>query len=109
MQEETIERKIKKVLRKLLSYKPQKVILFGGAARGELNDSGDIDFLMIKNTSLRFHEREREVKRYLRGLCLNRPLDIVVYTPEEFEKAKKEGRFFLEQILKEGKVLYETK
>lgn len=35
------------------------------------------------------------------------PVDLIVYTPKEFFRAKKESRMFLEEILTGGKVVYE--
>jgi hypothetical protein len=35
------------------------------------------------------------------------PVDIVVETPKEIEKALKSGDFFIQEILERGKVLYE--
>jgi hypothetical protein len=35
------------------------------------------------------------------------PVDILVKTPKEIEKALKSGDFFLKEILTRGKVLYE--
>lgn len=36
-------------------------------------------------------------------------LDILVYTPEEFEQMIQEGRGFILRVLEEGKVLYEKR
>lgn len=37
----------------------------------------------------------------------NFTIDILVYTPDEFQKMVSEGNPFLEHVLKEGKVIYE--
>jgi len=37
----------------------------------------------------------------------NFAIDILVYTPDEFQKMVSEGNPFLEHVLKEGKVIYE--
>ena len=37
------------------------------------------------------------------------PMDVVVYTPREFEGLQKNGSAFLKKILAEGKILYEKK
>ena len=36
-------------------------------------------------------------------------LDLLVYTPEEFERMRAEGRPFIEQVLAEGIVVHEAK
>jgi len=36
------------------------------------------------------------------------PLEPLVYTPEEFARMCEEGSPFIEQILREGRVIYES-
>lgn len=99
---------IAKVVDKLKDYQPEKIILFGSAAREcSLNDDGDLDFFIIKKTRARFINRERQARRLLGNLRYQLPMDLVIYTPAEFAKAKAENRFFIEQVLKDGKVVYE--
>ena len=85
-------------------YKPEKIILFGSAARGEFRRDSDVDLLIIKkDTPLYGEDRIRELNRLIQR---NIPLDLLVYRPEEFEKRLEMGDPFLKRILKEGKVLY---
>jgi predicted nucleotidyltransferase len=85
-------------------YKPEKIILFGSAARGEFRRDSDVDLLIIKkDTPLYGEDRVRELNRLIQR---NIPLDLLVYRPEEFEKRLKMGDPFLKRVLKEGKVLY---
>ena len=85
-------------------YKPEKIILFGSAVRGELSLDSDVDFLIIKKeTPLYGADRIRELSRLIER---NIPIDILVYRPEEFDKRLEMGDPFLKAILKEGKVLY---
>lgn len=85
-------------------YKPEKIILFGSAARGEPNLDSDVDFLIIKKeTPLYGVDRIRELSRIIDR---NIPVDLLIYRPEEFEKRLQMGDPFLKSVLKEGKVLY---
>ena len=85
-------------------YKPEKVILFGSAARGDAGDDSDADFLIIKkDTPYKGRDRMIEVSRLIER---NIPADFLVYRPEEFAKRLSMGDPFLEMILEEGKVLY---
>jgi len=85
-------------------YKPEKIILFGSAARGEKNLDSDADFLIIKKeTPLYGADRIRELSRLIDR---NIPIDLLVYRPEEFEERLKMGDPFLKSVLKEGKILY---
>ena len=52
-----------------------------------------------------FIERLGEVIMYVRKELY--PVDILVYTPDEFEEMKKNSNPFIEEVLKDGKVIYE--
>ena len=85
-------------------YKPEKIILFGSAARGAMGLDSDADFLIIKkDTPFYGADRIRELSGMIER---NIPLDLLVYKPEEFEKRLELGDPFLKAVLKEGKVLY---
>ena len=84
---------------------PEKVILFGSYAYGKPNPHSDVDLLVIMKTSASLKERSWKVSRLL--LPRPFPVDILVKTPKEIEKALKSGDFFLKEILTRGKVLYE--
>ena len=85
-------------------YEPEKIILFGSAARGESGSDSDADFLIIKKeTPFYGADRIRELSRMVNR---NIPVDFLVYRPEEFEKRVEMRDPFLKAIIKEGKVLY---
>ena len=85
-------------------YNPEKIILFGSAARGQFSLDSDADFLVIKkDTPYYGADRIRELSRIIER---NIPIDLLVYKPEEFKKRIEMGDPFLKAILKEGKILY---
>ena len=68
-------------------YKPDKIILFGSAARGQSDADSDADFLIIKkDTPLYGADIIRELSRMIER---NIAVDLLVYRPEEFEKRLK--------------------
>jgi len=81
--------------------------LFGSSARGMITENSDIDMLIIKDTDKKRNERFREVRALVRDLKRRIPFSPLVYTPAEIEKRVNLGDFFVKEILKEGKVLYE--
>lgn len=84
-------------------YNPQKVIIFGSYASGNITDFSDLDILIIKDTRSRFFDRLREVTR----ICDYKVgVDFLVYTPEEYEAQVKKNLFFREEIAYKGKVVY---
>jgi predicted nucleotidyltransferase len=85
-------------------YKPEKVILFGSAARGDSTPDSDVDLLIIKRDTPHYGaDRIMEVSSLIER---DVPVDFLVYRPEEFEKRLSLGDPFIELVLKEGKVLY---
>ena len=88
-------------------YEPEKLILFGSAAQGELHEWSDLDLVVIKRTDKPLLERIEEVLRLVRPKV---GLDVLVYTPEEMEDLVAERRVFvLDEIIYKGAVAYERR
>ena len=103
MDSKVINRIVDKIVKE---YRPEKVILFGSYVYGEPTEDSDIDLLIIKNTDKRPIDRWVEVKRLLRGTADKLPVSPFVYTEKEIEERVSIKDFFIEEILKTGKVLY---
>jgi predicted nucleotidyltransferase len=89
----------------LRRYQPQRVILFGSAARGEADTDSDLDVLVIKDTLEPFVQRLEAMAR----LCPpGVHADILVYTPDELQRMLEDGNPFILRALEEGRVLYEA-
>ena len=86
-------------------FKPQKIILFGSYARGNPRPESDVDLLIVLDTPLKESKQSLEIRRHL-GVMFG--LDLVVYTPQHLIDRVEMGDWFLRDILKEGKVLYES-
>jgi len=101
----TLERRrqLKKIVKKLEKYEPEKVILLGSFARNESDDFSDIDFVVIKDTTEDFFAR---IRRVLNLLDLTKHIDVLVYTPTEFQTMRERGNVLIETIQEEGIVLY---
>jgi len=79
----------------------RQVLLFGSLARGDLHEGSDIDLIVVRETDKKFLDRLDEFY-----FDASEPLDILVYTPEEFEEMKK--RPFIKRAMKEGRILHEA-
>ncbi|MCM8801003.1 MAG: nucleotidyltransferase domain-containing protein [Candidatus Omnitrophica bacterium] len=97
----------KQIVESLKFYHPEKIILFGSYARGKPAKDSEIDLLVIKSTKKDHYRRIPEVRAYLHHL--DKAFDILVMTPKEINKRLKLGDFFIEDIIKKGKILYEKK
>lgn len=93
------------VQRIVQELKPEKVILFGSYAYGTPNPHSDVDLLVIMKTNASPKDRSWAISRLL--LPRPFPVDILVKTPKEVDKALKSGDFFLKEILTQDKVLYD--
>lgn len=89
------------------SYQPEKVLLFGSYATGMETSDSDIDLIIIKKTKTPKHKRGREVRKYLLGTLI--PIDLKIYTPDEFEKEKDSQYSFINSVINECITLYERK
>ncbi|MCL2295834.1 MAG: nucleotidyltransferase domain-containing protein [Methanomassiliicoccaceae archaeon] len=87
-------------------FNPELIIVFGSAAKGEAGSQSDLDVLVIMDTELSYYKRAPEVRRKLLGIPL--AMDILVATPEEFHTYKDDDRFFIKDIVRTGKIAYES-
>jgi predicted nucleotidyltransferase len=85
----------------------QQAILFGSYAKGTATASSDIDLAVIWDTDRRFLLRSEALLRRLYTFFHGVDLDVVVYTPSEWEMLRQSGREFMRRIAQEGVVVYE--
>jgi predicted nucleotidyltransferase len=83
----------------------RKVVLFGSYARGTASVDSDIDLLVVAETSLPPNERYGAVRRIVADCPA--AFDIVVKTPEEYERWRSVVNHIVYFADKYGRVLYE--
>lgn len=82
----------------------ERVYLFGSAADGVcLHDESDIDLCIVQRTTLPFYARLAE---WIGRIQPELGLDLVVYTPEEFEEMQRNNHFVRSEITEKGKEIY---
>ncbi len=100
-----IERELSEwVPRIVAEMRPERIILFGSAARGEAGESSDIDLAIVAPTELGFFDRIGQAMRLYGG---KREINVLVYTPAEWQRMLDEQRRFILRVVSEGIVLYE--
>ncbi len=99
--------KLNRVVECLKQYEPEKIILFGSCAIGEVDEFSDIDLVVIKNTEKRFLKRLIEASGLI-DLEIDK-VDVFVYTPEEWERMIKLENLFALEVSKNGRLLYEKR
>ena len=106
---------IKKIIKVYLKKFPKDikvkgVFLFGSYVRGEAGKHSDVDIIIISPD----FEKMSFIKRLELLSCLRRskitrsiPMDILGYTPEEFNEIDKES-IVMKEAKKEGKMIYKA-
>ena len=84
---------------------PERIILFGSAARGEMGPHSDVDLLIVKD-----HENPLdlmgEIHMRLRGVGV--AVDVLVVTPRAVARYRNSHAVVIKPALAEGKVVYEA-
>ena len=84
---------------------PERIILFGSAARGEMNRHSDVDLLVVKDGS----DLRRLTARVCRRLYgVGAAVDIVMVAPQDVERYRDSHALVIKPALREGTVMYES-
>ena len=94
------------VERVVKAAQPQKVILFGSAARGDMDRHSDLDFLVIIRDDEDLYEVEQRIYTGLRGKEV--PVDVIVASTSTIARYKNSHALVYKPALREGKVMYES-
>ena len=84
---------------------PEKIILFGSAARGDMNRHSDIDLLVVKACSDPL-DMMRQIRRNLHKV--GAAVDAVVVTPQAVERYGDSHALIIKPALREGRMVYES-
>ena len=85
---------------------PQRLILFGSAARGEMGPDSDVDLLVVVQEPVHRRDLAGEIYRNLHGVQV--PVDVVVVTENDIQEFGDKLGTVLYPALKEGVVVYEA-
>lgn len=83
---------------------PDQVITFGPLATGQVHRWSHIDLVVIEHTELPFWKRSHHMRQLLHPPA---GTNILIYTPVEFRRLCRERPLFRQEVLAQGKVLYE--
>jgi predicted nucleotidyltransferase len=87
-------------------FHPVKIILFGSYARGAAGPDSDVDLLVVME--VKDSKRRQAVEIDLALSDRTFPLDLIVVTPEEFEKYRDTVGHIVYPAVREGRVLYDA-
>ncbi len=98
--------RLPEVIQRLVTHlRPEKIILFGSYAYGRPTEQSDLDMLVIvpfEGSSVR---KSAEMRLLLDSEIA---IDLLVRTPQQIQQRLKLGDSFYQDILTNGKVLYEA-
>ena len=99
---------IEEIIGRILAVtQPERIILFGSAAKGEMTRDSDIDLIVLKRAAPGNSRKESvRLHQALRGL--DRAFDIIVMATERFEESKGVIGGIAYPAKKYGKVIYEA-
>lgn len=101
--EKTIQEAAQRLVNK---FSPKTIILFGSQARGETDQHSDVDLLVICPIQGSRRTLMVAMDRALRGIGFAR--DIIILTPEEFNRDRHIPGTIARPASLEGRVIYEA-
>jgi predicted nucleotidyltransferase len=99
--QETLDEIVRRIL---IVARPEKIILFGSAATGEMTGDSDIDLLVVERNPGNRHEERLRIADAIGDIEF--PLDVVVMASERFDATKEVIGGIAFPAHKYGKVLY---
>lgn len=101
-----VQDSIREMVRRIAAeFHPDKIILFGSHARGKAGPDSDVDLLVVMPVEGSKRRKATEIDGALADRTI--PVDLIVVTPEEFERARHQIGSVLRPAALEGLVLYD--
>ena len=96
---------LRAVVRRIVAIaQPERIILFGSAARGQASANSDLDLLVVVRPGV--HRRQMAMEIYRRLGPVQCAVDVVVVTTEDVERYGSCPALVIEPALREGREVY---
>ncbi len=99
--EETLQEIIRRVVE---VAHPERIILFGSAARGEMDSNSDVDLLVIRSGDFDHGGLEGDI--YMNLIGVRQAVDVILATPEQVEQYRNTHCLIIAPALREGREVY---
>lgn len=94
------------VIRRVVQVaQPEKIILFGSAARGRMGPHSDLDLLVVR-AGVDALDLMGDIYRNIRGV--GAAIDAIVASPDDLERYRDSYGMVIREALREGRVVYEA-
>lgn len=102
-----LDQKIKKeIVNRIRKLNPQKIIIFGSRAYGNVDEDSDLDLCVVEKNVKNKLEEKKKIRELLKDLKIAK--DILVPTQKEYDFYKQEINSVYNDIDKKGIVLWEN-
>jgi predicted nucleotidyltransferase len=99
------EETLHEIIRRIVEIaQPEKIILFGSAARGEMESNSDVDLLVVKSGE--FNRSQLLGDIYMKLFGVGQAVDVILVTPEQVERYRNTHCLIIAPALREGKEVY---
>lgn len=99
------EEALEEIIRRVVEVaQPERIILFGSAARGEMGPNSDVDLLVVKRG--KFDQRRLTGDIYVSLHGVGQAVDVVVVTPEQVERHRNTHWLVIAPALRDGREVY---
>jgi len=107
VREINIKKELDEIITIIRKTNPEKIYLFGSRVSGGSNEQSDIDLIIVAPSDERPLDRRMELRRMLIEYDRRIGLDLLVYTPDEFNMLAKEPSSFIFSVVKQGVKVYD--
>jgi predicted nucleotidyltransferase len=95
---------LQEIVRRIVEVaQPDRIILFGSAARGEMGPDSDVDLLVVKAVA---HRGRLTEEIYMNLFGIRVPVDVVVVTPDDIERQRDKIGSIIGPALRDGREVY---
>jgi predicted nucleotidyltransferase len=101
-----MDNKLKEIIKRVVdSTNPDKIILFGSRSKKKGKESSDYDICVLKKDVESKRKLTQKIYRDLFGVGVS--VDVIVESPDKFNKLKDKWFLVYGEIAKSGSVIYE--
>ncbi len=94
-----------KIIQRIVEVaQPERIILFGSAAREEMGPHSDVDLLVVKSGEFDQSRLMGDIYMNLHGV--GQAVDVILVTPEQVERYRNTHCLIIAPALREGKEIY---
>jgi predicted nucleotidyltransferase len=87
---------------------PERIILFGSSARGDMGSHSDFDLLVVKEDG-DFSRGHLVEEIYMNLIGVGEAVDVLIATPEELEEYRDSHSLIISPALEDGREVYHAR